>query len=81
MYDSSEVQEIRIFQCRICSNQKHSQISCDKLGIWQCCQNTLEFVRHQSNKILDFVGLNKILSDQTFIKHIVKLCLVLFSII
>ena len=30
------------------------------------------FVRHRSDRILDFVGPNKILSDQTFIKPFVK---------
>ena len=32
------------------------------------------FVRHWSDRTLDFVGPNKILSVQTFIKPIVKLC-------
>ena len=49
--------------------------------LWYCSAVKIfkSFIRHRSDKIQDFVGLNKILSDQTFIKPIVKLCLVLFQ--
>ena len=39
------------------------------------------FVRHWSDRILDFVGLNKILSDQTFLYSLLLNYVELFGVI